>query len=183
MNTPQTDETNENNDQQEEETSTHQSTDIIQNIPIEKEQHNKAGIYPEHSQEHDTNPILQELLATLRDIQKSIVNLEGKLDWELNTREKEHKELHEKLSTQQTTIKSLEITNKELKEQNRIIQNNLLNTQKEMLRLKVDFIGIPESPYETPDQLRNKTTEAMLPTCDGPNEDMKWQTCKNIPII
>ena len=22
----------------------------------------------------------------------------------------------------------------------------------------------------------------MLPTCDGPNEEMKWQTCKNIPI-
>ena len=51
-----------------------------------------------------------------------------------------------------------------------------------MLRLKVDFIGIPESPYETPDQLRNKITEAMLPTCDGPNEDTKWQTYKNIPI-
>ena len=100
LNTPQTDETNEDNDQQEEETSTHQSTDKIKNIPIEKEQHNKAGIYLEHSHEHDTNPILQELLATLRDIQKSIVNLDGKLDRELNTREKEHKELNEKLSTQ-----------------------------------------------------------------------------------
>ena len=51
-----------------------------------------------------------------------------------------------------------------------------------MLRLKVDFIGIPESPYETPDQLRNKIIEAMLPTCDGPNVDTKWQTYKNIPI-
>ena len=44
---------------------------------------------------------LQELLTTLRDIQKSIVELDGKLDRELNTREKEHKELNEKLTTQQ----------------------------------------------------------------------------------
>ena len=116
------------------------------------------------------------------DIKKSTVNLDEKLDCELNTREKEHKELTEKLASQHAKIKSLDTANKELKEQNRIIQNNLLNTQKEMLRLKVDFIGIPESPYEIPDQLRNKITEAMLPTCDGPNEDTKWQTCKNIPI-
>ena len=136
----------------------------------------------EHGHGHDTNPILQDLLETLRDIKKSIGNLDEKLDRELNTREKEHRELTEKLASQHAKIKSLDTANKELKEQNRIIQNNLLNTQKEMLRLKVNFIGIPESPYETPDQLRNKITEAMLPTCDGPNEDTKWQTCKNIPI-
>ena len=171
----------ENIDKQQEETSTFQSINKIQNITTETEQHNKAETHPEHGHDN-TNPILQELLTTLKDIQKSIVELDGKLDRELNTREKEHKELNEKLTTQQATIKSLEIVNKELKEENRKVQINLTNTQKELLRLKVDFIGIPESPYETPDQLRSKILEAMLPTCDGPNDEMKWQTCKNIPI-
>ena len=95
---------------------------------------------------------------------------------------KEHKELADTVSTQHIKIKSLDTANKELKEQNRLLQNNLLNTQKDLLRLKVYFIGISESPYETPDQLRNKIAEAMLPTCDGSNEDINWETCRNIPI-
>ena len=133
--TTQADVITESIDKQQEETSTLQGADKIQNISIEKEHHNKTGTYPEHGYDN-TNPILQELLTTLRDIQKSIVDLDGKLDRELNTREKEHKELNEKLMTQQITIKSLEKSNKELKEENRIIQNNLLNMQKELLRLK-----------------------------------------------
>ena len=168
-------------DIQQEEASITQRADKIRDISTEQEHHNQTGPYLEHGYDN-TNPILQELLTTLRDIQKSIVDLDGKLDRELNTREKEHTELNEKLTTQQIKIKSLETANKELKEENKIIQNNLLNMQKELLRLKVDFIGIPESPYETPDQLRNKILEAMLPTCDGPTEEIRWQTCKNIPI-
>ena len=95
---------------------------------------------------------------------------------------KEHKELADIVATQHIKIKPLNTANKDLKIQNRLLQNNLLNTQKDLLRLKVNFIGISESPYERPDQLRNKIAEAMLPTCDGSNEDINWETCRNIPI-
>ena len=181
-NISQNQETNGEHDPQEEELNTDQCIDKIQNILVETEQHKKIGNDLEHGHEHNTNPILQDLLEALRDIKKSILNLDAKLNRELNTRVKEHKEFTDIVATQHAKIKSLDTANKELKEQNRILQNNLLNTEKEMLQLKVDFIGISESPYETPDQLRNKIAEAMLPTCDGPNEDTKWETCRNIPI-
>ena len=59
-------------DIQQEEASILQSADKIQDTSIEQEHHNQTGSYPEHGYDN-TNPILQELLTTLRDIQKSIV--------------------------------------------------------------------------------------------------------------
>ena len=70
LNIPQNHDTNKDNDLQEEETNTHQSTDKRQNILTETEQQKKIGIDLEHGHEQDTNPILQDLIETLRDIKK-----------------------------------------------------------------------------------------------------------------
>ena len=156
-----------------EDLNTDQGIDETHNILIETQQQ-KIEKDSEHGHGHDTNPILQDLLEELRDIKNSILSVDAKLDHELNTRVKDHKELADIVTSQQTKLKSLDTANKELQEQNRLLQNNLLNAQKDLLRLKVDFIGISESPYETPEQLRNKIAEAMLPTCDGSNKDIKW---------
>ena len=47
----------------------------------------------------------------------------------------------------------------------------------------VNFIGIPESPYKTYEQLCNKVAEVMVPICDGVSKDIRWKTSANIPII
>ena len=87
----------------------------------------------EHGPGQDPNPTLQNLLEEVRDIKSLILNLDAKLDHELKTRVMDHKELTDIVTLQQTKLISLDRANKELQEQNRLLQNNLLNTQKDLL--------------------------------------------------
>ena len=131
-NIPQNQETKGKQELHDEDPNTDQCIDKIQNTLAETQQ-KKIEKDPDHGHEQDTNPILQDLLEELRDIKKSILSLDTKLNRELNTRVKEHKELTDIVATQHIKIKSLDTANKELKEQNRLLQNNLLNTQKDLL--------------------------------------------------
>ena len=115
-----------------EDLNTDQGIDETHNILIETQQQ-KIEKDSEHGHGHDTNPILQDLLEELRDIKNSILSVDAKLDHELNTRVKDHKELADIVTSQQTKLKSLDTANKELQEQNRLLQNNLLNAQKDLL--------------------------------------------------
>ena len=63
------------------------------------------------------------------------------------------------------------------------LEKEAIETQEDMLRLKVDFLGITEGTYKSYDQLRSKIAEAMVPTCEGSTEEEKWKTSMSIPII
>ena len=132
--------------------------------------------HPEH------NMPLHTLLEELKEIKSSIQNLNDKLDQELTTRATNYKTLHSMVTSQHNQIKLLTKANENLNEQNRKLQIEVVNTQTDMLRLKVDFTGINESPYETYEQLCNKIAEAMMPTCSGINDEAKWKTSIEIPI-
>ena len=125
---------------------------------------------------------LHTLLEELKEIKTSIQQLNDKLDHELTTRADEYRSLQETITSQHDQITKLNKTNDDLIEQNRKLENEVIKAQTEMLRLKVDFTGINESPYETYEQLRNKIAEVMMPTCSGTNDDIKWKTSIEIPI-
>lgn len=91
----------------------------------------------------------------------------------LASRATDYKDLSNFVSVQHNQLTTLTKANEGFKDQNRKLQIEVLNSQKDLLWLKVDFIGIPKSPYETYDQLRNKITEVMMPTCDGRDDEVK----------
>ena len=117
---PQNKKTNRKQELHDEDPNTDQCIDKIQNSLAETQQKENEND-PDHGHEQDTTPTLQVLLEELRDIKKSILNLDSKLNRELNTRVKEHKELADIVTTQHSKIKSLDTANKELKEQNRLL--------------------------------------------------------------
>ena len=131
---------------------------------------------PEH------NMPLHTLLEELKESKSSIQNLNNKLDQELTTRATDYKNLHSMVTSQCNEVKLLTKANEDLKEQNRKLQIKVTKSQTDMLQLKVDFTGINESLYETYDQLRNKIAEAMMPMCNGINEEAKWKASTEIPI-
>ena len=107
------------------------SRDITQDCPKE----NQGSTEDAHEQSigQDLNLTLQSLLEELRDIKSSILDLDAKLDRELNTKATDHKELTETVTAQQTKLIALDRANKELQEQNRTLQSDLLNAQKDLL--------------------------------------------------
>ena len=76
---------------------------------------------------------LQTLLNELKDIKHTILNLDVKIDKELASRTMDYKQINETLTTQKAQIAMLDRENKELQDQNRTLQNELLDAQKEML--------------------------------------------------
>ena len=125
---------------------------------------------------------LHTLLEELKEIKTSIQQLNDKLDHELTTRADEYRSLQDTITSQHDQITKLNKAKDDLIEQNRKLENEVVKSQTELLRLKVDFTGINESPYETYEQLRNKIAEVMMPTCSGTNDDAKWKTSIEIPI-
>ena len=83
--------------------------------------------YPEHSMP------LHTLLEELKEIKSSIQNLNNKLDQELTTRTTDYKSLNNMITAQHDQVKLLTKTNEDLKEQNRKLQNEVLNSQTDML--------------------------------------------------
>ena len=69
-----------------------------------------------------------------------------------------------------------------MKQKNKTLEKDLKEMEDEMLRLKVDVEGIPESPYETYEHLRGKITEVMMAVCEGTTEQARWEISSNIPI-
>lgn len=110
------------------------------------------------------------------------MSLDTKLDKELAKGSAEHKEITESITIQKRQINSLERENKRLSDQNSKLQNDILNTQREMLRLKVNVTGINEGHFKTYDRLPTKVAEAMMPICEGQTDDAKWNASINIPI-
>ena len=52
-----------------------------------------------------------------------------------------------------------------------------------MLRLKVDLASIPESGYESYEDLHKKIANIMMSVCEGTTEEARWETSINIPIV
>ena len=102
------------------------------------------------------NMPLHTLLEELKEIKSSIQNLNDKLDHKLTTRAADYKSLHNMVTSQHDQIKILTKANEDLNEQNRKLLNKVVNSQTELLQLKIDFTGINESPHETYEQLHNK---------------------------
>ena len=136
-----------------------------------------------HTGSNNTTEIpLHTLLEELKEIKKSIQQLNDKLDQELTTRADEYRSLQDTITSQHDQITKLNKAKDDLIEQNRKLKNEVVNSQTELLHLKVDFTGINESPYETYEQLRNKIAEVMMPTSSGINDEAKWKTSIEIPI-
>ena len=100
---------------------------------------------------------------------------------DLLTRMIDNKEMKELLTAQNDKMAMLYNENKDLKTQIIRLEKEALETQEEVLRLKVDFSGITEGTYESYDQL--KIAKVMIPTCEGSTEEDKWKTSTSIPII
>ena len=91
-------------------------------------------------------------------------------------------ELKDLIASQNDQITALYRENNSLKQQNEILEKDLLEVQESTLQLKVDITGIPESSYETYDQLHTKIAKIMMPTCEGMTDEVKWDTSINIPL-
>ena len=136
-----------------------------------------------HTESTNTTEMpLHTLLEELKEIKTSIQQLNDKLDHELTTRADKYRSLQDMVTSQHDQIIALTKAKEDLSEQNRKLENEVINSQTELLHLKVDFTGINESPYETYEQLCNKIAEAMMPTCSGINDEAKWKTSIEIPI-
>ena len=113
---------------------------------------------------------LDTLLNELKDLKGSISKLDAKLNQgyqDLSSKLPKTEELKELIASQNDQITAQHIENKNLKLKNELIEKELLEVQESMLQLKVDVTGIPESNYETYDQLRTKIAKIMMPTCEG----------------
>ena len=91
--------------------------------------------------------------------------------------------MKELIFSQNEKIDQLNKENTELRSSNKQLEKDILQLQETSLRLKVDISGIPESSYETYDQLRRKIGEIMMSICKGNTEKEKWDTSINIPIM
>ena len=76
---------------------------------------------------------LHTLLEELKDIKSSIQSLNNKLSHELASRATDYKNLSNMVSAQHNQVKSLIKANEDLKEQNRKLQTEVLNSQTDLL--------------------------------------------------
>ena len=97
--------------------------------------------------ENNTQEVtLSSLLSELRDIKITILNLDAKIDTthqELSSRLIDNKDFYDHISSQDKKITELQHENEELKRQNNMLEKVINKTQEDMLRLKVDIVGIP----------------------------------------
>ena len=64
-----------------------------------------------------------------------------------------------------------------------MLEKEINKTQEDMLQLKVDIAGIPESGYESYEDLHKKIANIMMTFCEGTTEEAHWETSINIPIV
>ena len=129
---------------------------------------------------------LSSLLSELQDIKIAILNLDAKTDTthqELSSKLIDNKDLYDHISSQDKKITKLQHENEELKRQNNMLEKEINKTQEDMLQLKVDIAGIPESGYESYEDLCKKIANIMMSVCEGTTEKAHWETSINIPIV
>ena len=80
-------------------------------------------------------------------------------------------------------MKNLHSENQTLKQPSKKLEKDLIECQKEMLQLKVDFSGINKSGFKTYDQLRSKIADVIATVCEGATDQIKLETSSNIPIM
>ena len=137
------------------------------------------------SNESDQNSLMQTILHKLKSIKETIHLLGEKVDTSCENLAKntsENTELKKVITTQNNQITTLLNDNTILKQKNKTLEKDLKEMEDEMLHLKVDIMGIPESPYETYEHLRGKITEIMMTVCEGTTEQARWEISSNIPI-
>ena len=118
--------------------------------------------HPTQSNELDQNALMQTILHEIKSIKETIHLLGEKVDTsckKLAINTTENAELRKVITTQNNQITTLLNDNTILKQKNKSLEKDLQEIEDEMLCLKVDVTGIPESPYETYDHLRGKITE------------------------
>ena len=128
---------------------------------------------------------MQTILHELKSIKETIHLLGEKVDSSCKNLVKnttENTELKKVITTQNNQITTLLNDNTILKQKKKSLEKDLKEMEDEMLCLKVDVMGIPESPYENYDQLRGKIAEFMMAVCEGTTEQAKWEISTNIPI-
>ena len=99
------------------------------------------------------------MLNELKSIKETILHLDAKVDTsykDLTKNTSDNVELTRLITAQNAQITTLLNDNKVLKQRNKTLEKDLKEIEEEMLRLKVDITGIPESPYETYRTLKRK---------------------------
>ena len=135
--------------------------------------------------ESDQNFLMQTILQELKSIKTTIHLLGEKVDSSCENLAKnttENTELKKVITFQNNQISTLINNNTILKQKNKSLEKDLKEMEDEMLCLKVDVMGVPESPYENYDQLRGKIAEIMMTVCEGTTEQAKWEMSTNIAI-
>ena len=139
----------------------------------------------QHTDEVQSTSI-QLLVNELKSIKETILHLDAKVDTsykELTKNTSENAELTKLITAQNAQITTLLTDNNVLKQRNKTLEKDLKEFEEEILRLKVDITGIPESPYETFEHLREKIAEIMMPVSEGKTNQARWETSINIPIM
>ena len=106
--------------------------------------------------EEEQPTVTSSLLQELREIKNTILNLDTKIEssyQHLSSRITDNTEMKELLASQNNKIAMLYNENKELKLLNNKLKKEIIEMQGEALCLEVDIKGIPESSYETYEQL------------------------------
>ena len=170
-----------------------QSTPSIETSKIHTQEHSinqdtdaeQEKIKQIENTEPDQNLMMQTILQELKSIKMTIHHLGEKVDQSFETLAKnttENTELKKVITSQNNQISTLIDDNTTLKHKNKNLEKDIKELEDEMLRLKVDVMGIPESPYENYDQLRGKIAEIMMTVCEGTTDQAKWEMSTNIPI-
>ena len=120
------------------------------------------------TKEDECQETTDSLLKELREIKNNILCLNERV--KLNHQELSFKmadsiEIKEILVSQSEKIDQLNKENIELRSLNSKLEKDILELQESSLCLKVDITGIPESNYETYDQLCCKIGEIMMSVC------------------
>ena len=129
--------------------------------------------------------MLTLLFTKLRDIKVTILKLDAKIDTsyqELTAKMIDNKEFYELITSQNEKITKLQQENEDLKMLNRALKNEITKMEEDMLCLKVNITGIPESGHKSYEVLCNKIAEIMTSVCEGRTEEAHWGTSINIPI-
>ena len=142
----------------------------------EEEEEEQKTNHLTQNNESDQNSLMKTILHELKSIKETIHLLGKKVDIscdKLAIHTTENLELKKVIATQNTQITTLLSDNTILKEKNKILGKDLKEMEEEMLRLKVDIMGIPESPYKTYEHLRGKITDIMMTVCEGNTEQAR----------
>ena len=117
-----------------------------------EEENQDTNQLPQQDTNSSNNPVLQEL----KEIKETLLKLNTKIETshqELSNRMIDNKELKDLITSQNEKLTMLSTENTDLKAHIAHLEKQVVETQEETLRLKVDFSGINEGTYETYEQL------------------------------